>query len=182
MQIIGQSEVMVLTAASRGHPHIKMLRTCPPTAQLTSPHRTVHRTGFMGPKAVAGWPRQLWPGRASVWGSPSGPSWSGTSVSRHLRDWGSGLLGGGHWSGLSEVPVFAPMAERAPSTVHWRDRAECRISGCTVLSPAITRTRRCRVEMASPRQMVDQTRRRSARRAEGRRARRAAAAPAGRCS
>jgi hypothetical protein len=23
-----------------------------------------------------------------------------------LREWGSGLLGGGHWSGLSEVSVF----------------------------------------------------------------------------
>lgn len=52
----------------------------------------------------------------------------------------------------------------------------------TVLSPSITRTRRCRVEGAYPRQMVDRTSRRSARRAEGRRARRAAAAPAGRCS
>jgi hypothetical protein len=52
----------------------------------------------------------------------------------------------------------------------------------TVLSPSITRTRSCRVEAAYPRQMVDRTSRRSARRAEGRRARRAAAAPAGRCS
>jgi len=40
----------------------------------------------------------------------------------------------------------------------------------TVLSPSVTRTRRCRVEAAYPRQMGDRTSRRSARRAEGRRA------------
>ncbi len=55
-------------------------------------------------------------------------------------------------------------------------------TGSVALSPSITRTRRCRVEAAYPPQMVDRTSRRIARRAEGRRARRAAAAPAGRCS
>jgi hypothetical protein len=95
--------------------------------------------------------------------------------SRELRDRGLGVA-------VSQYRRCRPRRSVPPvSSEHDQHFYEFCLTE-TALSPSITRTRRYRVEAAYPRQMADRTSRRSARRAEGRRARRAAVAPAGRCS